>query len=424
MSRSTSGLTAFAFASEVLIRSCWMTSLQRLASSALRWAASRLSLWRVFWWRMAAGIVGVVGGRRGFLVVAQVQPARVQRLDDLVDRLLAEVRDRVELALGLRDEVADGLDPGALEAVVRAHAELELLDEDVVHRAGLAATAAVDLREAVALELARGAGAELLDPVGVGEDRQLGDEDLGRLAQRGLRLDGAVGLDVERQLVVVGALADARLLDRVRHAAHGREDRVDRDDPDRLVGGLVVLGGAVAAAAADREVQLELGLLVERGDVDVRVEDLDARRQVDVLGGDVAGARDDQRRLDLGRVRVHAAHDALEVQHDVGDVLRDALDRRELVCDALDPHAGDGGAGERAEQHAAQGVAERVAEAGVERLDGERAAALLHLFGGDSGDLEVEHRGPDCRVTSAARRDGAVRGAFGCVFVTWSTARR
>src|SRR5919112_1561593 len=116
------------------------------------------------------------------LAVAQVQPALVEGLDHLVDRLLAEVRDRVELTLGLRDEVADGLDAGALEAVVRADAELELLDEDVVHRAGLAAATAVDLREAVALELARGAGAELLDPVGVGEDRQLRDEDLGRRA--------------------------------------------------------------------------------------------------------------------------------------------------------------------------------------------------------------------------------------------------
>src|SRR4051794_34473543 len=314
-----------------------MTSLQRFASSALRCEASRESLWRVFWWRIAV------------LILTEIETARMQRLDDLVDRLLAEVRDRVELALGLRDEVADGLDAGALEAVVRPDAELELLDEDVVHRARLAATAAVDLREAVALDLAGGALADLLEPVRVREDRQLRDEDLGRLPQRGLRLDGAVGLDVERQLVVVGALADARLLDRVRHTAHGREDRVDRDDADRLVGRLVVLRGAVAAAAADREVQLELGLLVERGDVDVRVEDLDARGQVDVLGGDVAGARNDQRRLDLRRVRVHPAHDPLEVEDDVGDVLGDALDRGELVGDALDAHARDGGAGERAE---------------------------------------------------------------------------
>src|SRR4051794_41839418 len=107
-----------------------MTSLQRFASSDLRCAASRLSLWRVFWWRIAP------------LILTEIETARVQGLDDLVDRLLAEVRDRVELALGLRDQVADRLDARALEAVVRAHAQLELLDEDVVHRRAAAGAAA------------------------------------------------------------------------------------------------------------------------------------------------------------------------------------------------------------------------------------------------------------------------------------------
>src|SRR3954452_13839474 len=91
ISFSSSGLTAFAFAWVVLTRSWSITSTQRLARSALRCAESRESLWRVFWWRMAAES----------LVGPQVQTALGQRLDDLVDRLLAEVRDRGELALGL-----------------------------------------------------------------------------------------------------------------------------------------------------------------------------------------------------------------------------------------------------------------------------------------------------------------------------------
>src|SRR3954451_12286807 len=385
MSFSTSGLTALALASVVLMRSCWMTSLQRFASSALRCAGSRLSFPRCFWWRIAPS-----------LVLPEVQAPRVERLDDLVDRLLAEVRDRRQLALGLRDEVAHRLDARALEAVVGADAELELLDEDVVHRPAAARRGADRGRPAVGpargLEDAAGAGAQLLDAVGVGEDRQLLDEDLGRLAQRAGRVDRAVGLDLERELVVVGALPDARALDRVGHTTHGREDRVDRDDADRLVGRLVLLGRPVAAAAPDRHVHLELGLRLERRDVDVRVEDLDARREVDVLGRDVAGAGDDERRLDLGGIRVHAAHDALEVEDDVGHVLLDALDRRELVGDALDPHAGHGRTRKRRQQNAPQGVAERVAEAAIEWLDRERAAVLVAAFAGDPGDLEVEHQ--------------------------------
>ena len=320
----------------------------------------------------------------------------MQGLDHLVDRLLAEVRDRVELALGLGDEVADGLDARPLEAVVGAHAELELLDQDVVHRVGRrdGAPGRRTAADQAGVEHPGGAGVAQLDhAVGVGEDRQLRDEDLGRLAQRRVRVDRAVGLDVERQLVEVGLLADASLLDVVGDAAHRREDRVDRDHADRLVGRLVLLGRPVAATAADRQVDLELGLLLERGDVRVRVEDLDAGGQVDVLGGDLAGAGDDQRRLDLGRVGVHPADDALEVEDDVGDVLLDAPDRRELVRDALDPHAGDRRAGQRGEQHTAQRVAERVAEAPVERLDRERAAVLVDGLAGDSGDLEVKHPG-------------------------------
>ena len=197
------------------------------------------------------------------------------------------------------------------------------------------------------------------------------------------------------ELVEVGALADAGLLDRVGDAADRAEDRVDRDHADRLIRRLVLLRRAVAAAATDRQVQLELGLLVQRGDVRVRVEDLDARRQVDVARGDLPRPGHDERRLDLGRVRVHAAHDALEVEDDVGHVLGDALDRRELVRDPFDPDGGHRSAREAGEQHAAQRVPECVAEAAVKRLNHELPAVVFNRFGRDPGDLEVEHQGPN-----------------------------
>ena len=99
--------------------------------------------------------------------------------------------------------------------------------------------------------------------------------------------------------------------------------------------------------------------------------------QVDVLRLDLAGAGGDQRSLDLVRVGVHADDDVLEVQDDVGDVLLHPGDGRELVGDALDADALDRGASERRQQHAAQAVAERVAEALVEGLDREGAAVVV-----------------------------------------------
>src|SRR3954453_3530295 len=83
---------------------------------------------------------GGAGGMYRHLIGTQRQPPLREGLDHLVDRLLAEVRDGGELALRLRHEVSDRLDTRPLEAVVRADAELDLLDEDVVHRpAALAA---------------------------------------------------------------------------------------------------------------------------------------------------------------------------------------------------------------------------------------------------------------------------------------------
>src|SRR5688572_27984801 len=108
----------------------------------------------------------------GRSVAPQVETVRLQRLLDLFDRLLAEVRDRGELVLRLGHEVADGLDADALQAVVRADAELELLDREVLHpvREGrLGGTAACSL--------GLGGLPEALDLVDVREDRELPDED-------------------------------------------------------------------------------------------------------------------------------------------------------------------------------------------------------------------------------------------------------
>src|SRR3954451_14775716 len=58
-----------------------------------------------------------------------------------------------------------------------------------------------------------------------------------------------------------------------------------------------------------------------------------------------------------------------------------------------------------------QRVAERVAEAAVERFDDERAAVLLHVLGGDAGDLEIEH-GVLLSGSSAACDPAAFWGAY------------
>ncbi len=182
--------------------------------------------------------------------------------------------------IALRREVTDGLDADALQAVVRADAELELLDGEVLH----------PVRGRDLGGLTRCRLAEALDLLEVGEDGELPDEDLGGLADRILRCDRAVGRDVEDELVVVGALTDARVVDLVRDTAYGGEDRVDRDHADRRLGPTVELGRDVAATAPDRERDLELRLVGEVRELEVGSEDLEICRRLDVCGGDDAGA--------------------------------------------------------------------------------------------------------------------------------------
>src|SRR5438309_4365250 len=134
--------------------------------------------------RDVAGRATYLDGGRA-LVAAQRQPVRRQRLLDLLDRLLAEVRNRRELVLGLHDEIADRLDADPLEAVVGANAELELLDREVLHP--------VRERHLRLHAVAADTLGQMLDAIDVREDRELLDQDLRCLRDRVLRRDRPVG---------------------------------------------------------------------------------------------------------------------------------------------------------------------------------------------------------------------------------------
>jgi hypothetical protein len=96
---------------------------------------------------------------------------------------------------------------------------------------------------------------------------------------------------------------------------------------------------------------------------------------------------------------VQQADEALEVEDDVGHVLAYALQRRELVGDALDLDGGHRRSLERGEENAPKRVAERVAEAPVEGLDDEDAAVLADLLVGDPGHLKIHEAGSCSHVS-------------------------
>src|SRR6202008_4703962 len=102
-----------------------------------------------------------------------------------------------------------------------------------------------------------------------------------RRRERVARRDRTVGLDLDRDLVVVRGLLDTRRLDRELHTTHRPEHNTYTRPTDRG-GALVALRRKVAAVVLDGEVERQAAGCVHRRDVEVGVEDLDVGRGLDV----------------------------------------------------------------------------------------------------------------------------------------------
>ena len=190
------------------------------------------------------------------------------------------------------------------------------------------------------------------------------------LKKRLVGCDATVGPDVEDQLVIIGPLSDTCILDRILDAGDWRENGVNGDHSDWLVGVLVLVTGGKAAPDLDLELDVKLLLSVERADVLIGVDDLDSLRALDIGGGhrtlfryrDGRGAS-----FVVGRLEFHL----LEIQDDIDDVFDHARQAGEFVGRTFDAHGGNRGPFERGKEDAAQGVAQRVAVAGLKRLGDE-----------------------------------------------------
>src|SRR5215212_2994978 len=187
MSFSAMGRRALALASVVTMPSAANSDAAMLANIS-RWWEAEPPKRRPF--------LGVAGMALHPALGPQREAALVELLEDLVEGLLAEVGDGQQVLLGLVDQFAHGIDLGPLEAVAGTLGEVELLDGQV--EVGRAAAQHADV-------------AQLQSPGSVAHLGHQGDEGAQGGAGGGQGLagrDGAVGLDVEGQLVVVGGLLD------------------------------------------------------------------------------------------------------------------------------------------------------------------------------------------------------------------------
>ena len=134
---------------------------------------------------------------------------------DLFNGLRTKVTDVEQVVLGELDQLTHGVDAGALQAVVGADGQVQILDLLIELGIGLLALRCENRRDFALF---------LLRDIGKAQERpHVLVDDVGRTAHRLVRGDGAVGLDLKNQLVVVGALADAGIADvRGCNGARGR----------------------------------------------------------------------------------------------------------------------------------------------------------------------------------------------------------
>src|SRR5262249_44024097 len=103
-----------------------------------------------------------------------------------------------------------------------------------------------------------------------------------------------------------------------------------------------------------------------------------------------------------------AQRHGLQVEQDIDHVFLHAFDAGVLVQHAVDLDLGDGAAWHGRQQHPAQRVAERVAEATLERLDHHARLARsdqLHLH--HTGPQKLAYRSLHCSLTLPAEWSGA-----------------
>ena len=265
------------------------------------------------------------------------------------------------------------MDAGTLQAVVRANGQVQVLDLLVQLGVRLLTLRSEDGRH-FALFLFGGAGqAE--------ERAHVLVDDVGRTGDRIDRLDGAVRLNLQNQLIVVGTLAHAGVGHVHRATANRGEQRVDMDDADRILRALVALGGNVTAAHTDAHRHVKLAAVGNRGDDMLGVDQRELGGNLQVRTGHNAGALGRNMSRGLFHVVIESREDqALDVQDDIGDILDNAFGRGELVLHTVDLDGRRLGAVERRQQNATHAVTQRIAVATLQRFHDETRNSIVDFF--------------------------------------------
>jgi hypothetical protein len=194
----------------------------------------------------------------------------------------------------------------------------------------------------------------------------------GGVAHRLLGRERAVGLDRQREAVVVGALADARLGDREVRAAHRVVDRVHAHEVHgEPAVHRVLVALDVAAPLVDVELDVELAVLLEREQV---VRGSTTRTPLASWMSPAVTGPASVLRMRSTAVSTSASSASVSVLSWPMIWWTSSTTPGIVWCSCTTPSMRKphtAGAAQRRQQEAAHGVAERVAEAALERLQPE-----------------------------------------------------
>src|SRR5437016_1372174 len=311
MTRSTQRRSSLPLASVVSMRPWSSSDVTRLRLIALRCAVDRPNFRPAFWCRTLSSDQDL--GQ----LVRRKEAALYQLFFDLIERLATEVAQAQQVFFAERHQLAHFRDFVCFETVQGTHGKIQVLDWHVRQpRRQIVALLGRHVRVFDALRKSR-------------EQAEMRRELLGGLADRLVRLDGPVRPDLEDQLVPVRLLANAGLLDQKIRLDDRAEDRIDRNHTDWLAFFLIALRRHIAFAALDGQLHAEPALVrVQRADIQIRIDDLDVTRRLDVRGLDLLRPADVQRQPH-GVFRERDQVEPLEVENDLRDVFLHVRNRRE-----------------------------------------------------------------------------------------------
>src|SRR4029453_14084250 len=173
------------------------------------------------------------------------------------------------------------------------------------------------------------------------------------LEQRLVWRQTSVGPDFKDELVVIGALTDTSVFDRVLDARDRRKDGIDRNQADRLVCALVFLSSGKTTTDPHIELGLEFVLLVQGANDLLGIEHFKTLNGLDVAGSDLAFfVYSKGKFLGLVILALGVEFYLFEVEDYVGHIFDHAWKGGEFMLRARDFCCGDGSAFQRGKQDA------------------------------------------------------------------------